>query len=501
MAQRHYTLPLQDATFPMLSEQQERTIIGGSDKTDVGAGAKPSIYYCHNVMPTAKGVNSVSYEEVIPFASPAVSNFSDARTLYASDRSRLNMAWALDGTAYVLEEGATGWTKLPDTSPSTISASFSIENVTVGTVNGITYIWYLGVGCFTYNISTHLLTSVTLTGISIANALGIVGSSGYLLAYTDQAIAWSSTVDPTDFTPSTVTGAGGGNVAEIDGAIKFILANPLGIIVYAAANSVAATYTGNVQYPFKFRPVDDSGGGLSLDLVAYEANSSMQFAFTTSGLQSITSQKAVTVLPEVTDFLAGERFEDFDESTKEFTQTDLTAVMKKKVKLIASRYLVISYGISSFTHALVYDIALKRLGKLKVTHVDCFEFIGEQVEIAKKSLAFLSANGTIEVLDFSTAATSTGVVILGKLQYTRGRTITLQGVDVETIKTASTLELTSLVSLDGKTTTKTVGEVSYTAEGIRKYSFRVTAMNHALLFLGKFQLTTVFITYTLNGRR
>jgi len=90
----------------------------------------------------------------------------------------------------------------------------------------------------------------------------------------------------------------------------------------------------------------------------------------------MSSQKAQIVLPEITDFLAGKVFEDFDEVTKELSLTELTATMKKKTKFISSRYLIVSYGITEFTHALIYDIALERLGKLKIAHVDCFEYLG-----------------------------------------------------------------------------------------------------------------------------
>ena len=84
---------------------------------------------------------------------------------------------------------------------------------------------------------------------------------------------------------------------------------------------------------------------------------------------------------------------------------------------------------------------------------------------------------------------------------TRGRTITLQGVDVENIESASNLSVTSAVSLDGKTITKTEGIEKYSAEGVRKYSFKVSAMNHSIALIGKFNLNTLFITYNLNGRR
>ena len=176
--------------------------------------------------------------------------------------------------------------------------------------------------------------------------------------------------------------------------------------------------------------------------------------------------------------------------------------MKKKVKYLALRYFVISYGISSFTHVLIYVVALGLMVKLKIDHVDCFEYLDNQVEVSKENIAFLLDTGEVKTLDFSTTSSnSNGVVILGKLQYTRGRTITLQGVDVETVDSAASLSVTSAVSLDGKTVTKTEGVEKYSAKGVRKYAFKVSAINHSLLLMGKFNLNTLFITYNLNGRR
>jgi hypothetical protein len=74
-------------------------------------------------------------------------------------------------------------------------------------------------------------------------------------------------------------------------------------------------YTGNKQYPFKFKSVDDSKGAVSLDTVAYEANSADHYTYTKGGLQTVNSRKTEIFLPHFTDFLAGKVLEDFDEAT------------------------------------------------------------------------------------------------------------------------------------------------------------------------------------------
>ena len=501
MAQRFYRLDLSKTDFPLLSEEQGRTVIGSSKEEIAAKDNRPQVAYCHNVMPTRRGLDSIGFTSEIAAIAPAVTNMEDARVIFGDAESRIHMAWDDLGAVYVLLPGSTIWLALPPTTPATGGVGFSIDDVTTGTVNGVTYIFYKGISAFIFNEITNELDAVTLTGLSTADVLGITGSYGYLVAVTKTAIAWSSTISPIDFVPSQITGAGGGNVTGIGGSIKFALANSLGILIYTDTNVVAATYTGNVQYPFKFREVGDSKGGLSLDTIAYEANTVAQFAYTKAGMQAVTSQRAAMLLPETTDFLAGKRFEDYDELTDIFTLTDLTTTMKKKVKFIASRYVVISYGITSFTHALVYDTALEKLGKLKVTHADCFEYVGDQTEVSKESIAFLLNTGEVKLVDFSSVDASDSVLIFGKLQFTRSRLITLQELQVENIKTGSTVAVSTRASLDGKTTTTIAGTESYSAESIRKYAFHNTAVNHSLMFVGKFNLVSVLVAYTIHGRR
>ncbi len=505
MAQSYYNINLTDATFPMLSEQQTRTVMGQERGKAPSDNDRIGIAYCHNVMPSKRGLNSISFLPVISAlpSLPFGAAFSDTRVIFGSERSRVDLAWDTQGNIYALLEGSTAWISLPATIPNTLSPTFTTESVTIGTVNGVSHIFYSTIGSFTYNETTNQLDAETLTGLNISTILGVVASSGYLVAYTENAIAWSSTIDPTDFIPSAVTGSGGGNVAGTKGKILFIVANTLGLVVYTGANTLAGTYTGNVQFPFKFREVENSEGGISLDRTAYEANSSSQFVYSKAGLQTLNSRAAETILPEVTDFLAGRKFEDFDEVTKLYQITDLTPAqtMLKKIKFIASRYLVISYGITSFTHALVFDTSLKRLGKLKIAHVDCFEYIGAQTEISKETIAFLLPTGEVKILDFSSPAVSTGVLILGKLQFSRTRLITLLGVEVEGSSGKLDVTISTQASLDGKTFTNVEGTVAASEANYVETVFKNTAKNHSIVLIGNFDAVTGLVRYTIAGKR
>ena len=497
MAIRHYTVPLKQPEFPMLSSQAPRTVMQNSETASSGVES-PGLIYCHNIMPTSYGFDSIGYISQVPPYSPATTAFTDVRTVYSSDRERFYLAFTSDGSVYALDFGTTFWNKL------TISAPTNSEDITVGTVNGISYIFFKNIGAYVYNSATKTLIPTTLVGLDLTKVIGVTASYGYLIAYTENSVAWSSTLDPTDFVPSLTTGAGGGDVSGIGGAIRFIVPNSLGFIIYSDTNAIAGTYTGNVKYPFKYREVDNSKGGISLDRTAYESNSAEQFAYTKAGLQALTSQKAVTLLPEVTDFLAGKEIETFNEATLSFDSIKFNTTLNKKIKFIASRYLVISYGVASFTHAIVYDIVLKRLGKLLIDHADCFEYvgtIGSQVEVSKESIAFLLPTGEVKLVDFSSAAEANGVALFGKFQYTRSRMITLHRVAAEDVEVSYNLNVHSLVSLDGKTYTPYAGIEVYNNNGIREFAFRRTGINHILVLIGRFELNSLILSYTLNGRR
>ena len=520
MAQKYHKINLQNTKFPMLSEEQTRTIIGTAAGAEESlSNERPAIQYCHNIMPSEYGLDSVGFTSVVlaPTDSAFVADVDDTRIIYGSRGSRIYLTWDRVGNIYALLPLATAWLTLPPIGNGIKRKDFTANSVTIGTVNGVSYIHFANIQTFIYNESNDSLLEVELLGLDIADVIGVVASSGYLIAYTTTALAWSSTIDPTDFIPDQVTGAGGGNVDGTEGEIQFCLSNSLGILIYTFANVVAGTYTGNVLYPFKFRPVDDSKGGITLDRVAYEANATEQFAYTKGGLQAITSNKASNILPEVTDFLSGKRFEDFDEETNEYIHVNLPVqyTMLKKIKYIASRYLVISYGLPStvkypggirasgnFTHALVYDTALNKLGKLKLEHSDVFEYVGEQTEIAKETVAFLLPSGEVKTLHSSVLLDSYGVLILGKLQEVRERMVQLLAVELENIPLGSDVECIDMAALKGKKDITLYPGYLGTKEGnYAEYLFRNTAKNHTLLLKGRFNLVTVLVRYALAGRR
>lgn len=508
MAQVSYRANLSASSFPFLSENQGQSIIvkqqdnnyipaiesGAKEEQDVGI---PQIYYCHNVLPTSQGYSSVGYSKVCN----GFEGDTSFRTVFVLRDSAENKAYFCHTTTnknYVQLPGSSNWLQI-----NTIAGAAE-KLTTVALINGITYIYFANVGCYRYDFASNLLVPVVLAGLDANFVIGITTTSGYMIAWTPTEVAWSSTVDSTDFVPSLATGAGGGGVEGAKGSIQVCISTVAGIIVYTTSNAVAASYSGNSRFPFNFREIVGAGGLANAELAAADGNSSAQYAYTTYGIQSVGIQLAQTILPDVTDFIAGSYFEDYDEFTFQFTRDFLTTTMQKKLTLISARYLIISYGKTTLTHAIVFDIILKRYGKLKITHTDCYEYNllnPEVVETPKKSIAFVQQDGTVFLLDTTFgAANSFGIMLTGKYQYVRQRMLKLDTVVLENVRVGNVFTLFSLPSLDGKNTTTQEGFLLEANNLVRKYGFSTVGVNNSLLFYGGFSVVSLVINFHPHGR-
>lgn len=512
MARVPYRANLSALAFPFLSEfSGQSVIIKQIDQNFIASQISredldkdigiPQLIYCHNVIPTAQGYQSISYTVLIS-AIWGVTNFAGVFSVIDSTSgNRAYVGYTATGVFYYSTDPYYSWTLIGT------FASLAGKQHTTAYINGITYIYFANVGCYKFNFTTYTLDSVTLTGLTVAEVLGIVSVQGYLLAWSKSTIAWSSLIDPTDFVPSLVTGAGGGAVQGAKGDIVCCVSHTIGLVIYTNQNAVAAPVSGNSRYPFNFRELVGSGGIADMDLVTADANTGNHYAYTTSGMQLISLQQAQTVMPELTDFLAGAVFEDLDTTSRTFIITLLSSTMKKRMALVSDRYLVISYGITSFTHALIYDIAYKRWGRFRQDHIEVFEFsllAAEVVETPRRSIAFLKSNGEVDIVEINTRDTEAdGVVILGKYQQIRSRNFVLQEVTVENIpEFASQFQCADMWSMDGKNVTGI--DDGYLMENtgmLRRYTFRREAVNHTLYFRGAFHLVSLEVDGHVGGRR
>lgn len=515
MAQTSYRAMTQSATMPLLSALSGRTVMMPQIDNPYVPGVSPDstnnpidrgvaqIYYCHNVMPSTYGYQSVGYNVLYPGKDGV--RFQKIRYIQATtDKLSTYVAYdyEVSQTIQFLQSDGT-WA--PATNSPTGLTYFN--QVSVATVNGVSYICVANIGTFTYDLASNTLTQVTLTGINDGTNLGILSANGYLICWSQTGVVWSATNDPLDFTPSDVTGAGGGDVQEAKGPIVWCQSTSYGFIIYTTKNAVSVTYSGNSTYPFNFKDLGGSGGLADSDLVSQETTGT-QYAYTTNGIQKIFHTGATTFLPSVTDFLAGKVFEDFDETTLKFTITELTNTMRKKVTLISDRYLVLSYGISSsamFTHALIFDIVATRMGKVKIQHNAAFEIQNldpEVKETPRDSIAFLNENGQVSTLDFNTMSEgSYGVALFGKYQLIRTRKTQLDQVNIENTESNLVLNCYDMITYDGKTfVAAPEGYLLTEGTQTKTYLFSAVAENHTICLVGAFNVISIELYVNQHGR-
>jgi hypothetical protein len=344
--------------------------------------------------------------------------------------------------------------------------------------------------------------------VTLSNVATATGATSLVKATSPGAVYWSSTISELDFTPSLITGSGGGEIQAADGPITFCLPHTKGFIVYTTDNAVGGTYSGNAQYPFDFQAIVGSGGISNFDQITQEGDTGNHYAYTTNGMQLISMGSATTTLTDVTDFISGKLFEDFDDINKIFTLTRLSATLVKKICIVSSRYLIISYGILSLTHALVYDLITQRFGKLKVNHVNVFEVSPQIVsstitDLPRQSIGLLQANGTCVSVSFDVLnPASNGTLILGKYQYVRARTLILDEIFIENVYNEVTFNLNVMTSLDGKTYSSIRAPyLANSAGGQSQYKCREEGINHSLLLQGQFHIESGVLSYSIGGKR
>ena len=519
---RSIILPQHDMNYV-----RNQVFAGGDQDKDIGV---PQIFYCHNVMPTEQGYQSVGYNQVI---APVVGAKDFDQAIPLSDFNGNKYLYVpAAGKNYIFDAPNLVW--------ANYSAILNLPNnvlTTTAFVQGVQYIYYANNGCYMYNNTTKNFDAVALTGLIAANIIGIVGANGYLLAWDINGILyWSSATTPTDFIPSLVTGASSGNITDLKGRVVVVLPANNGIIIYATGNAVGGTFTGNLRFPFNLKEIPGSGGLRDKEHVSYESNLEEHYALTTAGLQQLTKTSCKTLHSEVADFLTNRVFEDYNDITQIFTTTYLTGDLKIKVAIISARYFVISYGISIFTHALIYDLVQKKWGKLRITHVDCFQYnypnlygsvtydmllsLGTtyddladtmyqdldsavaSAERPRRNIGFLQLDGTVQVLSFDLGALNhSAVFLLGRYQFARQDYMQLLGFEIENIDQNSNFAAFVLPSYDGKNfSTPVVPYLNNGAGLLREYRCRVTAVNHCLLFVGTFNFCSTLLRYLNAGK-
>jgi hypothetical protein len=521
---------------PQLDENYQR---GVTTSADIGSDkGVPLAFYIHNIMPSAVGYQSIGYTKVALPITPPAADFDRAFPLLQELPNNAHTIFSpSSGKNYIYDATNGGWKSINPLLPGTASDA---AIVTTSTITGDTFIFYQGIGCFRYDQVAKALVSVILIGLDPTTIIGITDAFGYLIAWSANSIAWSSVLNPLDFTPSLITGAGGGSINDIGGAITQCVPISGGFLVFCEKNTVSAKYTGNIRFPFIFKELANAGGVEFQDQICTGSGTGAIYIWSSVGVQRVTLTTCEDIFPEATDFLAKLIFEDFDEVSLSFTETNLTSQLSIRLAYVCNRFMVFSYGVSypNFTHAIIYDDTLKRWGKIKLPHRCCFQWnvpnlfgavtygqVGAlgltygdlknitygqfltstlSPELPLKALAFLQADGTVYTVNFDYAEVSAtpGVILLGKFQYQRNKRIVHQYSDFENVLAASPFSVYVVPTLNGKDLLPPVPAVQI-KKGIltQRWAKRIEGQNYSLLAIGNFNLTSVLTDFTLGGDR
>ncbi len=547
MAQQIFRLNLRSADFPFLSGLYGRTIVypqqdmhyirpnafsGVDADSNIGI---PQMMFCENVMPTTYGYESIDYALTIQGLGGATL-FDQAFYLRdASENRTLFVPGISNGTTakrYTYDAATNTWNNSDKTVPA--GAKVTVANLKARTFIHAEFddeFWEW----------TGAWALITLTGLTPANIKGLVSANAYLIAYDYTTIYWSSTVDPTDFLPSLATGAGSQRILSNKGRIVVCYPIEDGFVIYTTVNTIVARYTNNTRFPWAFKEIKNSAGIANQEHAAPQGDGTNLFVFTTNGLMQYTATKGNQEFPTVNEFLGCQQMEQYNKATKNIDLLVLVAYPIVKIEFVANRWLVISYGATSLTHALVYDAALKRWGKLRIDHIDCFEFFGKagtagstialtwaqlpgtwaqqnntwneygfiisggaaSLTVPYKSLAFLSTDGSVNVVDFNAnTTTDDSIMLIGRLQFLRAHLWTIQDVEAEGIGSELQTKLAIWSSLDGLNFSSKIYPAKNHSQGkSQQWGMRLTALNHSLAFQGNFNMHTIVAMGKLAGTR
>lgn len=469
----------------------------------------PTFLFLENAMPYAHGMRAVGFQQVLAAQQEKKIIFDDARTLqYGTGNSILFVP--ARGQNYFSR--GYNWEHSP--APMAMAGI-----VTTAYLKGITYICYQGNGIYKFNPTWGQMESVVLQGISAASLKGIVAANGYLVGFDTDTIYWSDPTNELNFQPAVATGAGSESALAVRGEIVTCLPVENGFIIYTKVNAVSAVFSGDSRFPWIYREIDGSGGIASQNHVAWSSNFTGHYAWTTAGLQLLSLQEAALVFPAVTDFLAGneleifvgdtglgagnsanESFGPYGQAYQDLGPTEILTQrlpegkpsMSVRTTVVGSRYFVVSYGLFNLTHALVYDMALKRWGKIRKDHTAVFEYAPAESGTASptKSLAFLEQSGAVSVLT-TVGEKPEAVCMIGPISVGRGTNANLLGVKASNLSINNS-EFYVLASPTGNSwNPRKVMPLVEFDEGQALFQDVIPGKSFVLMFKGDFDLNAI----------
>jgi hypothetical protein len=565
MAVQRFKVALNNARYPLLSTKAQRSVfvpgldaaprtprifMGGDESADYNMA---QVVYCENVMPTAEGVHSVGYSQII---APTVNtDFDQIFALRDSDENVVLFSPAA-GQNYVYDDVMEQWaaddietiyglTLDPACDPALSKVSYAY-------VDGKTFICYSRLKSDDSPAADMSLlywdgTALQDPGVLITNLpfpageIDCIGSSnGYLIIASGISVAWApfngAAFDFQIFANGAFTGAGVQVPEEIQGNVRAVVSVSGGFLIFTVRNCIGASYNAqNIASPWIFKEVADAGGLESYEQATVEGTLGRVYAYTTAGLQSISLNSAEFILPEIADFIAGRQIERYRFELHELYQGRTSLDFYVKLTTIANRYLVVSYGTypGIYSFAIVHDFALKRNGKLRMVHRDCFYYNYGVIEkdltysmlgdvpyddpdlttyedtteqsnafvSAQHGLAFLKSTGEVVVANWSDEARDApdaAVVVIGRVQLTRAANVQFNRLEAEGMVNAIAV---IQPSYDGRNLAPAEQLVDCGSVGtFGYYGGMYDCKNFNIAIEGTFELSTLILEGTTSGR-
>lgn len=369
----------------------------------------------------------------------------------------------------------------------------------------------------------------------------IASSNGYLIVVSELTVFWApfngTAFDFEIYANGAVTGAGNQIPEDVKGPIKAVVPVSGGFIIFTDKNAVGASYnSSNFASPWIFKEIPNAGGVQSYEQISVEGTLGAITAYTSGGLQKISLNNAENIHPDATDFLGGRLIERYNFGNQTLTKATATTEFFTKLTYVNSRFLLISYGTypGVFSFALLYDAALQRWGKLRIVHRDCFTYQGSietvpltygmlgdvsyeeypetyanatvtssGITFPRQAVAFLLKTGEVKlaILDYrykDETDDSQACIILGRLQLSRAREMTIQTVEVEGLQAGGNCFLAP--SINGRTLESAVSlYLRQQVEDFAEFGELVAAKNFNLIIEGDFNLSSVLFEAQPDG--
>ena len=329
-----------------------------------GETVQPFPYWMDNVVPTQRGVKSISWQVGALVTSPQTTGLPATLYYFPTENSGSQQALYTNEQFWLYDIRSNAW-KMVQSLPSAtrLPSRAYIRNES--------YVFFRGIGLKKVT-STGLEDVVLNWGAGVTppdDLIGCSGNSGYLILYSLTRVYWSSPLSPTVFSISeggVSTGAGSTLVQGLSGDLITIEPIAGGSILYTNQIAMSMRYTTNPAVPFAFAPIQGCRGIVRQWHVAFSDNADSHYIWAVAGLQRLGIGKAEYVLPEFTAYFARNALHKLEglEVVEEFASTDV------KLSLLSGDLLSFSVGPTGqpFQYTWLYDLGLGRWGRITAAH-------------------------------------------------------------------------------------------------------------------------------------